>query len=127
MSDFMSRTGLELSVRDGYYTFSDIQAAPLYSIKGASLMDVTATKTWEGSPWEVFEANGFVYNFNTGLVVPITSITQVVKVQLAGNRYISEGLILPGSVTADGERVKDYSAWFSRKTLRWLYTEVGYV
>jgi hypothetical protein len=68
-----------------------------------------------------------VYDFNQGLVVPIESVTQTVSVNLAGNRMISSGLILPGSVTNDGERVREYSAWFSRDTLRFLYSEVGYV
>lgn len=127
VSDFMSLTGLSLVPWRDAYTFEDLAEAPDFSLAGKALLGVAATKTFEGEPWEVFEANGFAYNFDTGLVVPIQSVTQQVVIQLAGNRFISNGLILPGSLTAEGERVKDYSAWFSRDTLRWLYSEVEYV
>lgn len=100
---------------------------PRHTILGGPLLNFVATKTFEGEPWELFEANGVVYDFNLGLVVPIASVIQATSIQLAGNRYVSPGLILPGSVTVDGERVMDYSAWYSRDTLRFLYSEVGFV
>lgn len=127
VSDFMSRFGFSLVPWGDDYTFSALLSAPRYSIKGKSILGVTATKNFEGEPWEVFEANGLVYDFGQGRVVPIASITKSTTVQLAGNRFISPGLILPGSVTADGDRVRDYSAWYSRDTLRFLYSEVSYV
>lgn len=127
VSDFMSLTGLSLVPWRNAYTFEDLADAPDFSLAGKTMLGVAALATFAGEPWEVFEANGFAYNFDTGLVVPIASVVQEVSIQLAGNRYISNGLILPGSLTAEGDRVKDYSAWFSRDTLRWLYSEVGYV
>ena len=123
----MSRTGLSLVPWRGAYTFEDLEEAPDFSLAGLTLLDIPATKTFEGEPWEVFEANGFVYDFSTGLIVPIATVTQSTTIQLAGNRYVANGLILPGSLTDDGDRVKDYSAWFSRDTLRWLYSEVAFV
>lgn len=127
ISDFCSLTGLELSPKNNYYTFTDLLDAPNYSIEGAALMDTVSRETFEGEPWDVFEANSVVYNFQTGLVELIETITNIVKIELAGNRYITPGLILPGSRTSDGEQVKNYSAYFSRQTLRWLYSEVEYV
>lgn len=123
----MSLTDLSLVPWRDAYTFEDLGDAPDFSIAGKAILGTPATKTIEGEPWEVFEGNGIVYNFNTGLVVPIASITQQAVLQLAGNRFVSSGLVLPGSLTAEGDRVKDYSAWFSRDTLRWLYSEVTYV
>lgn len=127
VSDFMSLTDLSLVPWRDAYTFEDLADAPDFSIAGKTILGTPATKTIEGEPWEVFEGNEIVYNFNTGLVVPIAAITQQAVLQLAGNRFVSSGLILPGSLTAEGDRVKDYSAWFSRDTLRWLYSEVTYV
>lgn len=127
VSDFMSSTGLVIASRGPDYTFGPLVQAPTFSLKGTALMDATALKTFEGEPWEVFEANQVVYDFQRGLVVPIASISQKTRVSLAGNRYTSPGLILPGSVTEDGKRVRDYAAWFSRDRLTWLYSEVGYV
>lgn len=127
VSDFMSRFGFSLVPWRDAYTFEALEPAPLYSLKGSPYLATPALENFEGEPWEVFEANGFVFDFSKGLVVPITSIVQTTSVQLAGNRFISPGLILPGSVTADGSRVRDYSAWYSRDTLRFLYSEVSYV
>lgn len=127
VSDFMSLTGLSLVKWRDAYTFEGIEEAPDFSIKGKPILGVPATATFTGEPWEVFEENGIVYDFGKGLVLPITGIAQLVKINLAGNRFTSSGLILPGSLTVDGKRVKDYSAWFSRDTLRWLYSAVDYV
>lgn len=126
VSDFMSLTGLELVSQGDEYTFADLANAPKYSLAGKSYLGIPAIETFEGEPWEIFEANSWVYDFSRGLVVPIASITQTTTLKLAGNRYVSPGLLLPGSITEDG-RVRDYSAWFSLQTGRYLYSEVGYV
>lgn len=127
ISQFMSWSGLSIVPRGTQYTFEALAEAPDFSLVGLDLLGVPATATIEGQPWEIFEANGLIYNFITGLIVPIESITQSVSVKQSGNYFISNGLILPGSVTADGDRVKDYSAWFSRSNLRFYYSEVTYV
>lgn len=127
VSDFMSLTGLSLVPWRDAYTFQHISSAPNFSLFGKTILDIPAISTFEGEPWEVFESNGLVYNFVLDLVVPIQSVTQDVVIRPAGNRYISNGLILPGSLTDEGQRVRDYSAWFSRDTLRWLYSEISYV
>ncbi len=127
ISDFMSMTGLEIVPFQDFYTFADLEDALKYSIAGATYLGNVATATFEGHVWEVFEANGLIYNFNTGSLVPISSITQVVEIKNVGNKFVSGGLILPGSVKDDGSRVRDYAAWYSRDTQKWSYTEVTYV
>lgn len=127
ISDFMSLYQIPLVPYDDSFTFEALEDAPDYSIKGLDLLGLPAVKTFEGKPWEVFEANGFVYDFTRGLMTPITSITTIVNIELAGNRYISPGLILPGSLTDAGKRVTDYSAWYLPSRGRWLYSEVTIV
>lgn len=127
ISDFMSYSGFPLVFRDTYYTFDFIKDAPDYSLPGLAMLGIPAVKTFEGTPWAVFEANGFVYDFQKNLVVPITSITQVVKIEQAGELLVAPGLILPGSLTTKGKRVTGYDAWFSRDRLSWLYSAVDYV
>ena len=127
ISDFMSRFGLEIVQVGKHYTFSQIAEAPTYTISGGEILDTPAIATFEGEPWEVFEANEVVYNFSTGLVVPISTITQITTVTQVGNRFASPGLILPGSYNMDRQQIRDYTAWYSRDTLRFLYSEVGYV
>ena len=127
ISDFASRFGVSIVPRGTYFTFEALADAPRYSIQGAPLLNLTATKTYEGEPWEVFEANGFVFDFDSNLLKPLLSVTQLVQIKTVGNKFISSGLILPGSLTDEGQRVKDYAAHYSKETLRWLYSEVSYV
>lgn len=127
ISDFASRFGLSIVPRGTYFTFEALAEAPRYSIQGAPLLNLTATKTYEGEPWGVFEANGFVFDFDSNLLKPLLSVTQLVQIKTVGNKFISSGLILPGSLTDEGQRVKDYAAHYSKETLRWLYSEVSYV
>lgn len=126
-SEFMGYTGLSLVPWRDRYTFEFLEETPNYSIQGKSYLGFTALKTFAGEPWEVFAANGLVYDFSNDLVRPIETITTITQVRLAGDRFTSPGFILPGSITDDGKRVKDYAAFFSRETLRFQYTEVTYV
>lgn len=126
-ADFVSLTGLALAPWRADFTFEALAAAPDYSLQGKALLGLPAVKTFEGEPWEVFAANGFVYNFSTGLMVPIASITTMVQIAAAGPVYFSPGLIQPGSLTPIGARVRDFSAWYSRSSQRWIYSEVTYV
>lgn len=127
ISDFMSRYGLDLVSKGNEFTFADLESAPKYSLKNKQLMGNVALFNFEGEPWQVFEKNKLVYDFDSGLVVPISSITEVITIDEVGNKFISPGLIKPGSTTDGGQRVRDYSAWFSRDTLTFLYSEVAYV
>lgn len=123
-SDFISTSGLDLVPWRAGYTFELLGDVPAYTLAGKAFLGLPATKSYEGEPGVLFEQNGVVYDFTKGILVPIASVTQRTTVELAGNRFISPGLILPGSIT-DGGRVKDYAAWFTRD--RWLYSEVTYV
>lgn len=127
VSNFMSRTGFTLVKKENYYTFEFLELAKKYSLAGALYLGIPAIETFEGFEHEVFEANGFVYDFTAGLIKPILSVIQKTRISLVGNRFIANGLILPGSITDDGQRVKGYSAWYSSTTLNWNYTEVSYV
>jgi len=127
ISDFMNLTGLSLVPKDNYYTFEGLEDAPEYSLLGKTYLNLPAVALYEGKPWEVFEANEFVFDFTTGLLVPIVSITRLVEIKQAGNLFVTNGLIQPGSLTTEGKRVKDYAAWFSRDRLTWHYSEVTYV
>lgn len=130
VSDFMRYTGLELVPKGPYFTFSDLVDAPEYSILGKPIeigpTPLPAIKTFSGLPWEVLEENNMVYDFQLGLLRPILSMTRVVSIGNGGNRYLADGLILPGSLTEGGQRVMNYAAWFSRETQRFMYTEVSY-
>ena len=127
ISDFISYTGLELVSVGNHYTFEALAETPEFSLPLLPFLGVPATKSIEGKPWEVFEENKLVFDFQKGLVVPILSVTQVVNLEQVGNNFYAPGLILPGSLTKRGARIKSYETWFSRDSLSWLYSEVEYV
>ncbi len=124
VSDFMSLYGLSIERSRDHFTFSDLVDAPKYSIEGGKFLGCPTTKTFEGEPWEVMRENGIVYDFANGLVVPISTITQPVKIQACGNFYFAPGIILPGSIMEDGSRVTDYAAFFLFDRMGFKYSEV---
>ena len=127
VSDFISYTGLMLSSWEDYFTFDFLVPPPEYSIKGKPFLGFTSIKTFEGRPWEVFEANGVVYDWSAGIIKPITSITTVTNIRAAGNRYLANGLLLPGCLNQNGDRVESFSGFFAKDTKRFTYSEVTYV
>lgn len=127
VSDFASLTGLAFVRRENVFTFAELEAMPSYSIEGGPLLNATATETHEGTPAQVLEANGLVYDPNRGLLIPIDSVTDIVNVQAAGKVYVCDGLILPGSRTRAGDQISGYAGWFNRKAMRFQYSEVTFV
>lgn len=125
-SRFQSRFGLELSRWRDKFTFTELAEAPEHCIGGQPYLTATPENSFAGEPWEIFEANGLIYNFLTKTVVLKSSITQLCEVSQAGFYYISSGLILPGSLTKGGDRINSYAAHFSFDTLRFRYSEVTY-
>lgn len=116
--------GLELVPWRDAYTFADLLEAPDYAIEGGLYLGADATKTFEGEPWEIMKANELVFDFTSGEVVPLESITRRVEIDTASRYFLSSGLILPGSVLDDGSRVTEYSARYSFDTARFKYSEV---
>lgn len=124
---FNSFFGLDLVRDQDFFTFSRLESAPKYSLLGKTYLGAVTTQSFQGEPWEVMEANGLVYNFQTGLLVQILSITTQIELFQSQYCFISKGLILPGSLTKDGKRVKSYQGHYSFRTQRFKYSEVTYV
>jgi len=125
ISAFMSLyKGLVIVPVGDYYTFEQLKDAPDYSLEGSTFLGAETTKTFEGKPWEVMRENGLVYNFNTGKVVKIETVTQPAKILKGNGYYLADGLLLPGAVTDDGLRVTDYAAWRLPDSARFKYTGV---
>lgn len=127
IAEFAHYFGLPIVSKDGYFVPEALQDAPDYAIQGSSYLSGTGIKTFAGKPWEVMEANSLVYDISNDLIKPITSITQSFAIDQTGFYFFSRGLIQPGSIRADGKRVKSYRGWFSMDTLNFRYSEVQYV
>ncbi len=126
LSEFLSLYSLPVVLKGDHFTFQDLEEAPDFSLAGLPYLTGVATKTYAGRIWEIFEANEFIYNYDSGLIVPIESITQRVSISDVGGYFQCDGLILPGSLTDEGQRVRDYAAWyFGAGDFR--FTEVGFV
>jgi len=129
LSDFMRLTGFKLERLGDYFTFSDLIEIKNYSLFGKIIKDSgIAIKTFEGHPWEVFGENKIVYDFSRGIVVPIVAVTQKVTLKPAGNYFLSNGLIVPGSINGI-RKIKTYRCFFDSKgpLSQWKYSEVDYV
>ena len=121
---FMSYFGAEVVPWRGGFTFKPLADVPEYTVKGGAFLGAVATATFAGRPEELFEANEMVYDFSKGLVVPLTSVTVKTNISKSGNIFVSNGLLIPGSLTDDGTRVKDFTAWFSIDSATFRYSEV---
>ncbi len=126
-SRFKNLFGLDIQRNGDHFTFGDLVDAPDYSLPGGTFLGCPTTEAFEGRPWEVMEQNNLVYDFSKGLVLPIISIVSVINIFEAKNFFTASGMIIPGSITDDGKRVKDYAAYFSYQRLQFLYSAVNYV
>ncbi len=124
LSKFMELTQFQIEASENHFTFSSLADAPRYSIVGGEYLGALATKTFEGEPWEVMRENGLVYDFLQDEVVPILTITNAMTLKQTNNYFIANGMILPGSITDDGSRVKDYAAFYSFTKSKYVYSEV---
>lgn len=112
MSKFAGLYELDIIPKEGYFTFAGLKDAPNYSIKGNEYLGVIASKTFSGNPWDVMRANGIVYDFINKAAVLKSEITQRFELKRARNYYLTNGLIMAGSLTVEGYRVTDYSAGY---------------
>lgn len=124
ISDFASLYRLDLVARDNYFTFSQLKAAPNYSVAGGLFLGALCKVTFQGNAWDVMRANGLVYNFILQKVVPIETVLSRPYIIKAANYFISDGLILPGSVKDDGTRVTDYAAGYLFSSMKFRYTDI---
>ncbi len=124
IGDFLNLYPFDLVAEKDYYTFSFLEDAPKYSLQGGTYLGAIATKTFEGEPWEILRENGLVYDFLNDVVVPIATITQLCELQETNRYFIADGLVLPGSLTDDGDRVTDYSAFYYNN--KFEYNEVTF-
>jgi hypothetical protein len=123
ISRFMSLFGFTLVKKDDFYTFETLADAPEFSLEGGTYLGATSPVTFEGQPNEVMRANSLVYDFNSDQLVDINTITQRVEIGQGLRYYVSNGLVLPGSLTDEGLRVMDYSAFFAFDQVKFRYSE----
>lgn len=126
ISRFMSLfAGLSIVSIGNRFTFEDLADAPEYSIAGKTYLGAIATATFTGTPGEIMRENKLIYDFDLGTLRPIASIVKKIKLSTASNYFLTPGLIMPGSLTDDGTRVTDYSAWYLFDSGKFKYSEVG--
>jgi len=127
ISRFMSIYKVTLQRVDDFYTFDGIAAAKDYSLENHSYLNLTATKTYEGSPWEVFKANNFVYDLSTNLLVLKNSVKLKISLPLVGNYYLAPNpIIQPGSVFSGGSRIMSYDGEYDDSFYQLKIREFAY-
>jgi hypothetical protein len=127
ISRFMALYGFSLVKSGDHFTFETLFEAPEYSLEGGSYLGATADVTHEGHPHEVMKANELIYDFNSDSIKDINTITQKIAVSQGQRYYLSDGLIIAGSLTDEGLRVMDYAAFFDFGTLKFKYSEITWL
>lgn len=124
---FSSVYDVELVNLNQFYTFESLSEAKKYSLAAKLYLNLPAIETFEGEPWEVFEANGFVYSLDLDLIQPAESVTTLITLAASDFYYVSRALIQPGSLLQSGQRVVDYNAWYDWNSSVYRYTELGFL
>lgn len=96
-----------------YFTFETLVGAPNWSQTGrpyGGIVGTPAVVTFAGDhPWEVMEANGFVFSLTTRLLVPYTTIVETISLKQTQDCLISSRIIpQPGSVMNGGNVLLGY-------------------
>ncbi len=112
--------------KDDYYTFELLADAPDFSIVGLAYLNLVGLVNYAAKPFEVMEQNGFIYDFSNKVLKPIEAIAiQITPIRL-NEAYSTRGLIQPGSLTKDWERVKGYNCDINMTNLTFIYSGIIY-
>lgn len=118
---------VELVRESDYFTFSDLAGAKRYSLVGSPYLNLPALETFEGEPWDVMRENGFVFNVQTGLLVPKASIVGIADITQKGYFYVcNTPLLQPGARTILGRQILSYSGEFNEDKFYLRIVEFGY-
>lgn len=123
---FNSTYSQDLERKDDYYTFALLATAPDYSIALAPYLNLIATETYEGHPHEVFRENGFVYDSGIGFIRLAASISTLFEPVQLYDKIIANGLIQPGSVTKNWQKVTGYQGFIDTNQYKFYYSEIFY-
>jgi len=127
ISNFILRSGFSLFKKNNYFVFDALKDAEDFSIKGLPYLNAVSKKNYQGKIGEVFRSNDFVFDFTSDLIKDRNSVTSFNDLMLSGDRYVSKGLVLPGSFTQGGKKVIGYTCHVSRLTNSFTYSEVDFV
>jgi hypothetical protein len=111
---------------EDYFTFEFLAEAPSHVIAGSTYLGAPCLVSVEGKPWDIMRANSLIYDFANDVVIPIAAVLSRLEIAESSNYFVSPGLIMPGSINNQGQRVKEYSAWMNFESQSFKYTEVGY-
>ena len=124
-AEFMGLWDIKLAPYEDKYTFLELENPPEYSIEGDKYIGALCNKTHSGKPWEIFKANGLVFDFGSGTVIQKSLVKNIVNLDLSGAYYLSNGLILPGSMW-NNKKIHSYSCFYNFDKMRFRYSEVSF-
>jgi hypothetical protein len=127
VSRFMSIYKVNLVRVDNFYTFNGIASAKDYSLENHNYLNLKASKTFEGNPWDVFKANNFVYDLTSNLLILKTAVKAKVELPLVGDYYLSPNPVLqPGSVFKGGSKIMSYDGEYILNFYQLLIRQFDY-
>lgn len=124
---FTQYFGIQLESVEDFYTFPLLVDAPKFSLVGLPYLAVPALETFEGEPWEVMRANGFVYDVKKETLVRKETVLIQIAPPLLSFYYLAQTpLIQPGSRNSIGRQVLSFDGEYSVDILQLRLSEFGY-
>lgn len=100
-----------------FYTFAALENTPDYSLIAKPFLNLPATKTFAGKPWEVMRENGFVYSIDLKMLVPKLSVVGLIDPPLVNYYFVPDTpLIQPGWRNASGQQLMSYDGEYVGST-----------
>lgn len=125
---FTSLHNITLVKSRDFYTFPLLAELGTFSIRGLAYGGAVAIFSFQGEPWEVMRKNNLVYDMETKLILPKSSVIKIVKVLEAGNYYFSDSnIIQAGSITTGAQRVLSFDGVMDMQGLALRMREVSFV
>lgn len=126
VATFNSLYAQSLSAKDDYYTFTFLRDAPNYSIVSKPYLNLPATKTFAGMPWEVMAQNGFVYDVGADALKPILTVPSQTDPRRLATSFSLRTLIPAGSLDETLRRISGYQCRLDIGTFTYNYSELFY-
>jgi hypothetical protein len=118
---------VELVRVSGFYTFPGLAAAESFSLAGRKYLGLAATATFDGHPWDVMRANGFVYSIRSKKLVALSSVSLSIELPRSTHYYVAPPLVEPGSRDRSKKRILSYDGEYTQGEFTRLYVrEIEY-
>jgi hypothetical protein len=115
IAEFSRHFRTELVRQEDFFTFPLLKNLAGYALKGKIFSgELVANTNFSGNPWEIMDANSFVYSLTLKRLVPKTTVTVKTLLLNAGGYLLSPTpFVQAGSFAVNDQRIVDYFGFLS--------------